>query len=83
MNQITAYVDASNVYGSTRHEMEELRSQGGGLLESRPVHGHPHLPADSLTCKDVKRPEHTCFKAGERPAGCRRRSEQFGRRRVD
>ncbi|XP_043217352.1 peroxidase-like [Amphibalanus amphitrite] len=65
MNQITAYVDGSNVYGSTEHEMMELRGHRGGLLKSRPVHGHPYLPADSFTCKDVKQPEHTCFKAGD------------------
>ncbi|XP_037069335.1 chorion peroxidase-like [Pollicipes pollicipes] len=65
MNQITAYVDASNVYGSSEHEAEELREHSGGLLKSRPVHGHPYLPADSFTCKDVKMPEWTCFKAGD------------------
>ena len=33
MNQITHWIDASNVYGSTKHELDLLRSFRDGLLK--------------------------------------------------
>ena len=35
MNQITHYLDASNIYGSSRSEEEDLRTYRGGLLKVR------------------------------------------------
>ncbi|XP_071080667.1 salivary peroxidase/catechol oxidase-like [Haliotis cracherodii] len=34
LNQLTAYVDASQVYGSTQEEQDELRAHTGGLLRT-------------------------------------------------
>ena len=33
MNQITHWIDASNVYGSSKHELDLLRSKKDGLLK--------------------------------------------------
>ena len=33
MNQITHWLDASNIYGSNEHEQEQLREHSDGLLK--------------------------------------------------
>ncbi|MPC64526.1 Chorion peroxidase [Portunus trituberculatus] len=63
MNQITAFIDASNVYGSSVNESNELRAFTGGLLKesSNPKHLLPPKPSE---CKDSSGQKY-CFKAGD------------------
>ncbi|KAJ8297432.1 hypothetical protein KUTeg_023963 [Tegillarca granosa] len=64
MNEITSYIDASNVYGSTKEEVNKLRSfkhgrllvSDGGLLPPR---------ANQLSCS-LTDPGDFCFLAGDR-----------------
>ncbi|XP_046371516.2 peroxidasin-like [Haliotis rufescens] len=67
MNQLTAYIDASQVYGSTPEEVASLRMMVGGLLK---MSRFTLLPRDRSTlevCTDQ------CFKAGDE-----RVNEQMG-----
>ncbi|XP_054167499.1 peroxidasin homolog pxn-1-like [Oppia nitens] len=67
MNQITAYLDGSNVYGSDICEANSLRTfQGGRLNTTRhPVNGLKDLlPQTSLNI-ECKAPSGYCFKAGD------------------
>ena len=63
MNQITHYLDSSNIYGSSREDEEELRAFTGGLLK---VQERQLLPPDPTAeeCESVK-DGFPCFKAGE------------------
>ncbi|XP_065062497.1 peroxidasin homolog isoform X2 [Rhopilema esculentum] len=81
INQITSYIDASNVYGSTKHESMELRdlSSNWGLLKTGSLapSGKPYLPYNTdlpVDCQ-VNRSETTipCFLAGDHRA-----NEQLG-----
>jgi len=47
INEITAFIDASNVYGSDSSRASELRTFSGGKLKSRIVNGEELLPLDS------------------------------------
>ena len=76
INQITSYIDASNVYGSTKHEAMELRdlSNNRGFLKvgSLAASGKPYLPYNTdlpVDCQ-VNRSETTipCFLAGDHRA---------------
>ena len=44
MNQITHWLDASNVYGSDDHEADLLRSKSGGKLKVTTKGGEDMLP---------------------------------------
>ncbi|MCA9270584.1 MAG: peroxidase family protein, partial [Planctomycetales bacterium] len=48
VNQITAYIDASNVYGSDTATANSLRTFSGGLLDSRLIGGETLLPDDGM-----------------------------------
>ena len=68
-NTLTAYIDASNVYGSTEEEATNLRASNGLLRAMKHHHGCPMknlLPALSpnqfCVSKDPNRP---CFVAGD------------------
>ncbi|PFX20658.1 peroxidase mlt-7-like [Stylophora pistillata] len=69
-NIITAFIDASNVYGSNEEEAEELRAPDGTMRIMKPTHGCPLgdlLPAETdpeIPCvsRDPNRP---CFVAGD------------------
>ena len=68
-NVITAYVDASNVYGSNATLLEELRAADGRMLVMKSPHGCPLgklLPAlppeEGCVSRDPLRP---CFHAGD------------------
>ncbi|KAK8745909.1 hypothetical protein OTU49_000091 [Cherax quadricarinatus] len=63
MNQITSFIDASNVYGSSVEESKELRSFTGGLLKATTA-GKTLLPPNPTECKDTSG-THFCFKAGD------------------
>ncbi|XP_069178968.1 chorion peroxidase [Procambarus clarkii] len=63
MNQITHYLDGSNIYGSSDEEEQELRAFRGGLLR---VQERNLLPPDNdaMECESL-REGLPCFKAGD------------------
>lgn len=68
-NVITAFVDASNVYGSSAELLEELRAPDGRMLVMKPPHGcpmgkllPPQPPEVACESRDPNRP---CFHAGD------------------
>ena len=81
INQITAYIDASNVYGSSEEEAHSLRdfTSRNGHLRSGYVmsSGKPLLPANTgepVDCQmDPNRAHIPCFQAGDHRA-----NEQLG-----
>ena len=53
INQITHWIDTSNVYGSSEEVTEQLRKKEGGLLNVTYVNGKEQLPIDNtLECED-------------------------------
>lgn len=65
MNQVTAFVDASNVYGSDRCEARMLRTFIGGKLNvTRHPHGAKDLLPQTNNHKDCVAPSGLCFEAG-------------------
>lgn len=78
MNQITHFLDNSNVYGSDDEEAASLRTFNRGLMAITPQSGHDDLgllPPDEnpdMECQINRNitgvdpnPEHRCFKAGD------------------
>ena len=68
-NVITAFIDASNVYGSSIELLEELRAPDGRMLVMKPPHGcpmgkllPPQPPEIACESRDPNRP---CFHAGD------------------
>ncbi|XP_076043152.1 salivary peroxidase/catechol oxidase-like isoform X2 [Oratosquilla oratoria] len=62
MNQISAFIDASNVYGSTEEEVRELRTFKNGLLKTGV---HNLLPPHRSECFNELDDQQVCFKAGD------------------
>ncbi|KAM4693347.1 peroxidasin homolog isoform 2-T2 [Discoglossus pictus] len=81
MNQLTSYIDASNVYGSSDHESQEIRDSAShrGLLKQGIVQrsGKPLLPFATGPPTECMRDENEspipCFLAGDHRA-----NEQLG-----
>ncbi|XP_030212065.1 peroxidasin homolog isoform X2 [Gadus morhua] len=81
INQLTAYVDASNVYGNSRHESDEIRDLASqrGLLRQGIIQrtGKPLLPFATGQRTECMRDENEspipCFLAGDHRA-----NEQLG-----
>lgn len=75
MNQITAFVDSSNVYGSDNCEARMLRTFQGGRLNvtDHPVAGFKDLLPQTNNHPECKAPSGLCFEAGDQRA-----SEQPG-----
>uniref|UniRef100_A0A672R5U5 Peroxidasin n=1 Tax=Sinocyclocheilus grahami TaxID=75366 RepID=A0A672R5U5_SINGR len=81
MNQLTSYIDASNVYGSSQHETEEIRDLAShrGMLRQGIVQrtGKPLLPFATGPPTECMRDENEspipCFLAGDHRA-----NEQLG-----
>lgn len=63
MNQITSFIDASNVYGSTLEEANELRTFSGGQLKVD-TQGRSLLPPKPSECANRAKQEF-CFLAGD------------------
>lgn len=61
MNQITGYLDGSNVYGSGEDIMRGLRLGRGGFLRAQNVRGRAYLPANPSECASDRL---ACFSAG-------------------
>ena len=64
VNQITAWLDGSNVYGSDEDEANKLRLLGGGRLRVTRVMGRDLLPLNPEECSDDERRRY-CFSAGD------------------
>ncbi|XP_066966449.1 peroxidase-like [Macrobrachium rosenbergii] len=69
INQVTSFIDASNVYGSDDQEMAQLRLWEHGMLKYKPVRFRkPLLPPldhfDEGECRENSRNLH-CFLAGD------------------
>ena len=78
MNQITHFLDSSNVYGSDEEDVKQLRQYEGGLLKTyKPDPAGPRslLPQEGEEGKDEcaieeaqqVRENRKCFVAGETP----------------
>ncbi|XP_071043918.1 uncharacterized protein [Parasteatoda tepidariorum] len=66
MNQVTAFVDASGVYGSDRCEARMLRTFIGGKLNvTRHPQGAKDLLPQTSNHKDCVAPSGHCFEAGD------------------
>ncbi|XP_046580898.1 peroxidasin-like [Haliotis rubra] len=70
LNQITAFIDGSQVYGSTRKEQDQLRLHHKGLFK---VHDLQLLPESKMKNCIPDKPQHFCFLAGDE-----RVNEQMG-----
>ncbi|XP_023215778.1 uncharacterized protein LOC111618468 [Centruroides sculpturatus] len=69
LNQVTAFLDASNVYGSDMCDTKMLRSFIGGRLNvtRHPLRGKDLLPQKN-DHKDCRAPSGLCFEAGDNRA---------------
>lgn len=65
VNQITAYIDASNVYASDVSEARVLRLGRGGRLRVTKFKGEDLLPLAPDECADHSRQQY-CFEAGKK-----------------
>jgi len=63
MNQITAYLDGSNIYGSSLSTQQSLRTFNGGLLQAQNIRGKQLLPANPSECSDDMG-RTACFRSG-------------------
>ncbi|XP_041370236.1 peroxidasin-like isoform X2 [Gigantopelta aegis] len=70
LNQLTAYVDGSQIYGSTEEEEKSLRTGMNGQLKSS---RDGLLPREEKEICEMDRPGAFCFKAGDE-----RVNEQMG-----
>ena len=71
LNQLSAFIDASHIYGRTRQEQMEVRSFKSGQLKISVIHGHSFLPQRNIPgCKvlqlDPTSQPGSCFFAGDR-----------------
>uniref|UniRef100_A0A0A9Z8J0 Chorion peroxidase n=1 Tax=Lygus hesperus TaxID=30085 RepID=A0A0A9Z8J0_LYGHE len=64
MNQITGYLDGSNIYGSNVNSANALRLFRGGQLRTQNVKGRPYLPDNPGECTDQTNTL-ACFSAGD------------------
>ncbi|KAH3861659.1 peroxidasin homolog pxn-2-like [Dreissena polymorpha] len=65
INDITAYIDGSMVYGSSDAELKELRSFIGGYLKTSTANFMPEAEdTEDLACDNVEDPD-LCFLAGD------------------
>lgn len=64
MNQITGWLDGSNLYGSNENAQRFLREGIGGRLRVQAVGRRQMLPANPSECSDPQG-ERSCFTAGD------------------
>ncbi len=65
INQITHWLDSSNVYGSNPDEAVDLRSFVGGRMAVRSSRLGTDLLPDNPEDMDCRSQEGSCFRAGE------------------
>ncbi|KAJ1521037.1 hypothetical protein ONE63_002748 [Megalurothrips usitatus] len=63
MNQITGFMDGSNIYGSDQNKQGQLRLFRGGRLREQNVRGRAMLPANPNECQDSSGA--ACFVSGD------------------
>ncbi|KAJ9596468.1 hypothetical protein L9F63_012507, partial [Diploptera punctata] len=67
LNQVTSFLDASMIYGSSREEANKLRTFSGGRLKTQTgFSGKQLLPADDNNSDCRLNGTNKCFKSGER-----------------
>ncbi|XP_014241240.1 peroxidase-like [Cimex lectularius] len=64
MNQITGYLDGSNIYGSNDNTARSLRTFRGGQLRIQNIRGRTLLPDNPGECTDQSNTV-ACFRAGD------------------
>lgn len=64
MNQITGYLDGSNIYGSSSNSQRNLREFRGGRLKVQNLRGKEMLPANPGECTSEDNTA-SCFQAGK------------------
>jgi len=64
MNQVTGYLDGSNIYGSSLNAQRGIREGRGGRLAIQNVGGRQLRPENRGECTDDTE-RLACFKAGE------------------
>ncbi|XP_069702687.1 salivary peroxidase/catechol oxidase-like isoform X3 [Periplaneta americana] len=64
MNQVTGYLDGSNIYGSNLNSQQTLRERRGGRLAIQNFKGRQLLPENRGECTDDEEIL-ACFKAGD------------------
>ncbi|RWS24268.1 chorion peroxidase-like protein, partial [Leptotrombidium deliense] len=67
MNQLTSYIDASNIYGSDACEAKMLRLFVGGKMNTtkHPLVNHKDLLPQTSNHPECKAPSGLCFEAGD------------------
>lgn len=67
LNQLTAYLDASNIYGSTEDDAKALRSLEGGRLASSVINQEVVLPRQSVGTQECngENTNFNCFRGGD------------------
>lgn len=66
MNQITGYLDGSNIYGSGEGAQRSLREFRGGRLRIQNIQGKQMLPPNPNECRSADQ-RFSCFLAGLQP----------------
>lgn len=66
MNEATAFLDGSHIYGISKKESEDLRAYKDGLLKTSLINGEAHLQfrTNTTTCGN-RRLRFFCFKTGD------------------
>ncbi|RZF43124.1 hypothetical protein LSTR_LSTR001302 [Laodelphax striatellus] len=64
MNQVTGFLDASNIYGSNLQHQQSLREFQGGRLRTQNIKGRHMLPANRDECTSDNS-IFACFRAGD------------------
>ena len=62
INQVSHWLDGSNIYGSSKKQAEELRKFHGGRLKTQSTPDGEELLPKNLECPGA--PSKNCFKAG-------------------
>lgn len=65
LNQITHWLDGSNIYGSTQNEERELRTFSNGLLTTSANNMLPILPQHQGGDCEARERGAMCYSAGE------------------
>lgn len=68
MTAVTAYMDLSNIYGSSPNQAAPIRAGSGGRLLSAIRDGQEWPPQDpniTLTCESAQSPNEPCYLAGK------------------